>query len=312
MRLSDSLVSAMHRLDSDSDADVLLQSFADLVVGATPHFKLAWFYIGDPEADAIRPAYNAGPRSDYGESLVVRRSAAELNGPVRRALGGGEPVNQNVPARLTALQRLLPGAARAQRAAVEAGVRAVLAMPFQLPNRPDWGLTVIYADTEGYFDRVGLEPFRALGRLVQVGLDRIGLRESEQRSRADVERARSQDALTGLYNRTGLDARLREVQSVEPRDWWLVQLDLDDFGALNATGGEVLGDAVLRELARRLLDLAGDAGLVARSGPDEFMLALPREQPAEALAEACQTRVSEPMDVSGTHLALSAAVGVAA
>lgn len=302
----------MHRLDSEADADTLLQSFADLVVGATPHFKLAWFYIGAPEAEEIRPAYTAGPRRDYGDSLVVRRSTAELNGPVRRALGGGEPVNQDVPARLTTLQRLIPGAARAQRAAIDAGVRAVLAMPFTLPNSSHWGLTVVYADTEGYFGDVGLEPFRALGRLVQVGLDRIGLREAERRSRADVERLRTQDALTGLANRAGFDSRLRAAQAESPRDWWLLQLDLDGFSALNTTGGERLGDAVLTLLANRLREFAGDAGIVARPGADEFLLAVPDDgADGVSVAERCQARIAEPMIARDTRLALSAAVGVA-
>jgi GGDEF domain-containing protein len=181
---------AMAELDSDSDSDRLLQSFADLLVGATPHFRLTWFYIGEPDAELIRPAYCAG----------------------------------------------------AER---------------------DWGLTVVYADREGYFDELGLEPFRALSRLVQVGLDRLRL----------------QDALTGTPNRHGFERALEHRHRTAPRDWLLMQLDIDDFSALNAGGGEALGDAVLRELSARIGRFAGSDGLIGRSGADEFLLACARCAP---------------------------------
>ncbi len=48
LRVSNALVSGIGALDSEADAGRLLQSFADFLVGATPHFRLAWFYIGDP------------------------------------------------------------------------------------------------------------------------------------------------------------------------------------------------------------------------------------------------------------------------
>ncbi len=307
-RLSQTLVEAVVRLDSESDADTLLQSFADLLVDASARYKLAWFYIGDPDAEEIRPSYCAGPRRDYGEALVVNKSAVMMRGPVREALGSGEPVIQNIPSSLPPLKRLIPGVARWHRTAIDAGVRAVLALPFQLPNRSDWGLTLVYADREGYFDEVGLEPFRALGRLVQVGLDRIALREAEARSRRDIERVRLEDPLTGIPNRAGFEQALERAQQTQ--DWLLLQVDLDGFGALNAGGGEALGDAVLQAVAQRLQTVAGGGGLVGRSGADEFLLAVTAaETSGLAVAEACQRAIAQPLRVNGTALALSAAIG---
>ncbi|UEX78539.1 putative bifunctional diguanylate cyclase/phosphodiesterase [Spiribacter halobius] len=313
-RLSAALVEAMGDLDEGEAMAGILARFADRLAAASSRLRLAWLYLGDPRAPVIRPQYCAGPEQRYGESLSVDRSALMMRGPVRRALEEGQAVVQDIPPRLGPVARLLPGVTRWHRAAVNAGVFAVLALPFPLLHRSEWGLVTVYADHPAYFARVGLEPFLALARLVQVGLDRIALRESEQRNRADLERLRARDAATGLLNRAGLQERLGALLGEGGERIGLVQLDLDDFSELNADLGPGAGDEVLLEVAGRLRQLAPDAE-VARLGADEFVVLfrnLPAALPAGHLAERCQAALARPLQVAGRGVSLSAAAGVTA
>jgi len=311
-RLSAALMEAMGEFDGDAAMADVLARFADRLAAASPRLRLAWLYLGDPRAAVVRPQYCAGPERRYGESLAVDRSALMMRGPVRQALEQGEAVVQDIPLRLGPVARLLPGVIRWHRAALEAGVYAVLALPFPLLHRSDWGLVTVYADHPQYFARVGLEPFLALARLVQVALDRIALHESVQRSHADLERLRAADAATGLYNRSGLRQRLAALLRTPGEQIGLVQLDLDDFSELNGDLGPGVGDEVLLEVAGRLRRLA-DGPEIARLGADEFAVlfrGIPAALPAAQLAERCQSALARPLRISGRGVSLSAAAGV--
>ncbi len=309
-RLSEALVRAMTELESDRDEAHLLGGFADLLATAGPHFRLAWFYIGPPGEEIIRPGYCAGAERAYGEKLAVDRSTLMMRGPVRRALTENTAVIQGIPLAVGPMARWMPGVRRWHRAPLDAGVRAVLALPFSLPNRDDWGLVTVYADCEGYFDAVGLQPFLAMSRLVQVGLDRIALRTAEVRARGDIDRLRNQDDLTGLPNRYGTIAALTELLGARDGRTLLLHLNVDDFGILAASGGIALGDSVLKGVAADLVELAGSGGLVGRIGPDEFIVAWPLAEAddADALAEQCQIRLARPKVFLGRALSLSATV----
>ena len=86
------------------------------------------------------------------------------------------------------------------------------------------------------------------------------------------------DPLTGLYNRRYAMARLTDVErdaQGSGRAFAVVLADLDHFKAINDTYGHAAGDAVLKEVARRLKDNLRGADLVARYGGEEFLMVLP-------------------------------------
>ncbi len=82
------------------------------------------------------------------------------------------------------------------------------------------------------------------------------------------------DELTGLANRRGMKEWLA-VRLAGGSGVGLLLLDLDDFKPVNDTYGHAGGDKVLRVVAGRLRDLAGDAGIASRLGGDEFTLGIP-------------------------------------
>src|SRR5450830_64670 len=106
------------------------------------------------------------------------------------------------------------------------------------------------------------------------------------------------DSLTGLYNRRFLDAELkleldRSARSQVPVG--VLLCDLDHFKQINDEYGHLVGDSVLREVARRLLNAVRNGDLVARYGGEEFVVLLPdgdREKLRE-IGERCRRAFEE-------------------
>jgi diguanylate cyclase (GGDEF)-like protein len=83
------------------------------------------------------------------------------------------------------------------------------------------------------------------------------------------------DPLTGLANRARLAGRFDEAlaRAADGGGRVIVALvDLDDFKPINDRLGHAAGDAVLREVGRRLRACAGEGDTVARLGGDEFVV----------------------------------------
>ncbi|WP_341230199.1 EAL domain-containing protein [Nocardioides salarius] len=126
------------------------------------------------------------------------------------------------------------------------------------------------------------------------------------------------DVLTGLGDRPAL-ARHADRPETGPAAHALLVLDLDGFKAVNDMAGHEAGDAVLREVARRVADVAGDDGVAVRLGGDEFaLLSGPLTGPpaeaaaaAEELASRVEASIARPVRTQGVDLSVRASVGVA-
>lgn len=88
-----------------------------------------------------------------------------------------------------------------------------------------------------------------------------------------LRRLATRDQLTGLLNRREFDRLLAEEEERSRRfghPLGLVMVDIDHFKRVNDTHGHPVGDAVLREVARRLAAEARSVDRVARFGGEEF------------------------------------------
>jgi len=99
------------------------------------------------------------------------------------------------------------------------------------------------------------------------------------------------DMLTHLPNRRLLTDRLQQALATSVRHQRcgaLLVLDLDNFKALNDTRGHEKGDALLQQVATRLLGCVHADDTVARPGGDEFAVLLEDlgDSPEEAAAQA--------------------------
>jgi diguanylate cyclase (GGDEF)-like protein/PAS domain S-box-containing protein len=139
--------------------------------------------------------------------------------------------------------------------------------------------------------------------------------EWEQAQRQISHMARH-DALTNLPNRTLFRERLDRALHLAKRGDQLAVfcLDLDHFKEVNDSLGHPVGDALLKEVARRLAECVTEDDTVARLGGDEFAIVQfclsCDPTTASALASRLVERISEPYDVTGHQLVIGLSVGV--
>ena len=137
--------------------------------------------------------------------------------------------------------------------------------------------------------------------------------EVAHRNKAERAHLRHYDLLTGLPNRSLLNDWLVEAL-LEPGSRTAVMfLDIDRFKVVNDTMGHAAGDALLVEVAHRLLAAAGPEAPVARLGGDEFVVlchGVDRETVAQ-LGERIRLTIAAPVQVLGRPCHVSASIGIA-
>lgn len=130
-----------------------------------------------------------------------------------------------------------------------------------------------------------------------------------------LEQLATHDSLTGLSNRSDLQERLQHLldQARQVTQLAVLFIDLDRFKEINDTLGHAPGDALLKEVARRLKANLRPGDVVARLGGDEFVVAAPcvhGVDSAEKLVDKLCRALSEPMVLAGHEVFVRASVGI--
>ena len=125
------------------------------------------------------------------------------------------------------------------------------------------------------------------------------------------------DSLTGLANRAyfeeGLALALGRAAR-HHRALALLFLDLDRFKSINDSLGHAMGDAVLKEFARRLRECVRAVDMVARLAGDEFVVILEdlgSDQEPALVARKIAAVMARPFELEGEVLQISASIGIA-
>ncbi|WP_282756190.1 diguanylate cyclase domain-containing protein [Desulfuromonas thiophila] len=134
---------------------------------------------------------------------------------------------------------------------------------------------------------------------------------------AEIEQLAFHDSLTGLPNRRLLLDRLERALALAGRTdrcLALLFLDLDHFKQINDTYGHEGGDALLREVARRLLQAVRQSDTVCRQGGDEFVLLLTELTFAEDAAQVARKILQgfrQPVALQGQQVQVKVSIGIA-
>lgn len=125
------------------------------------------------------------------------------------------------------------------------------------------------------------------------------------------------DPLTGVANRPVLTDRLHQaLRRMRQSDSALavLYLDLDRFKVLNDSLGHGTGDAVLLQMAERLMRRLGPADTLGRLGGDEFVIVaagLADEKSAIEFAQRIIEAAREPFQVDDDDLICTVSAGIA-
>jgi diguanylate cyclase (GGDEF)-like protein/PAS domain S-box-containing protein len=172
---------------------------------------------------------------------------------------------------------------------------------------PSGGTRWIAARGQPVFDASG-----RVHRIIGVSQDVTERKRSEEEARFLAHH----DTLTGLPNRRLLDDRLRQALYLAQRrdsKVAVMLLDLDGFKEVNDSLGHRAGDAVLREVAQRLLGCMRKSDTLARHGGDEFVIVIPDlalEADCQVIAEKLLRALGPEFKVDGKGFRIGASIGV--
>ncbi len=249
----------------------------------------AWFWETDRRGRILYLSPRIAAALDFRPEDVVGRPLA--------IIASNEAAATNGKAGSTVAERTIPFLLSTQTAFSDMSVRAATNDErwWSISGRP-------------VYDR-----FDQLRGFIGTGTDLTEIKRSE----AEVSRLARFDALTGLANRAEIGNLLRQAlvgQANTVRSAALFLLDLDRFKNVNDTLGHPAGDALLKQVAQRLVNVIGSNGHVGRLGGDEFKVVLPGKTSRtqiEALANALIESVSRPYLIDRAQVSIGVSVGIA-
>jgi diguanylate cyclase (GGDEF)-like protein/PAS domain S-box-containing protein len=124
------------------------------------------------------------------------------------------------------------------------------------------------------------------------------------------------DSLTGLPNRGVLREQMISAlaECHTQRMCAIHFIDLDQFKQVNDTLGHSRGDMLLEAVAKRLINVTQDTGVVARFGGDEFVVLQPSitsTSQSEIFAERILCALGGTYDLDGHKVVITASIGIA-
>lgn len=163
--------------------------------------------------------------------------------------------------------------------------------------------------------------FRQDGEVFRIGANEFKLftgNTQDSEYAQELYKKSITDTLTGAYNRRFFEQRLSEEleQCLDGKSVAVMLIDLDHFHDLNTRYTHAGGDAVLKEVTRRIQTQLRKDDMLARWGGEEFVILLPRTSHIQALdiAERIRSlieRTSVPFEPKGP-IPITFSAGVAA
>src|SRR5690606_4514487 len=131
--------------------------------------------------------------------------------------------------------------------------------------------------------------------------------------RARMEQISITDHLTGLPNRLGLEKYIQSIQNTTEK-YAVIFADLDEFKKVNDQYGHMMGDKVIIELSRLLLQMNDEHMFTARYGGDEFVTIVTKFENEKTLKASIKKKIKSietQIKVQNYTFDLTISVGVA-
>jgi diguanylate cyclase (GGDEF)-like protein len=200
--------------------------------------------------------------------------------------------------------------------AVASGLGAVFTFPLR-HKALQLGALDLYRETSGALTPQSMTAAQTLADVATAYLINAQARSDLQDSSDQSRQAALHDPLTGLPNRV-LILQLIEHAFRGGRRTGRVSavlfLDLDRFKEVNDTYGHQVGDQLLIAVAERLTGLLRPGDSLARLSGDEFVILcenLADTSEADPIAVRLSAALSEPFNLAGIEVSVSASIGIA-
>ncbi|MFF5994013.1 GGDEF domain-containing protein [Lysinibacillus sp. KU-BSD001] len=128
---------------------------------------------------------------------------------------------------------------------------------------------------------------------------------------APLDNKSYRDDITGVYTIDKMQQTLQKKMTEPQSTFSVICLNIDLFTEMNETYGCQVGNAVLKESARRLVTVTKNEQCVFRKYADEFMLLIDRPAHVNGLMTSLHRVFLTPFCIDGQSIRLSLSIGVA-
>jgi diguanylate cyclase (GGDEF)-like protein len=152
---------------------------------------------------------------------------------------------------------------------------------------------------------------------IRAGCRIIELEQRLIKTQQKLKLQATQDALTGLWNRSAIfDILDRELGRAKRNETPISigMADLDHFKSVNDSFGHIAGDTVLREVANSMRSVTRDYDSIGRYGGEEFLIVFPGLDEKDAIDAAERIRLSiseKPFVIQEGVVPVAISIGVA-
>lgn len=285
--------------------DAALEDLCHFVEGQTPGSRCSVLILDRDGRTVVRSVAPSLP-AHYNAALIGLRIGPDV-GSCGAAMSMGSPVFVDDIA-------THPNWAPFRELALPCGLRACWSLPAIREDGWVLGAFAIYKLAPGM-------PSPDEIQIASMGVELAVLAIDHHKALDLLERQALRDELTNLPNRRYLyDWLARSLASKEASahlaGGMVLLLDLDEFKPVNDTYGHAAGDAVLREVGKRLSQMLREGDVVARLGGDEFAIVAHDIAAGGTgdigLCERIIRRITAPISLDGGNVVqVSCSIGIA-
>ena len=202
-------------------------------------------------------------------------------------------------------------------AIVKAGLKSCWSQPVMDHSGQVLATFAIYTKSISEPSSDDIHLIEEVAQLAAIAIDRSRMLELLKLSEQHHRYLAHHDTLTGLANRSLFSDRVDQAIRLAKREGShlaVVLIDLNDFKLINDQHGHIVGDKLLRAIAKRLKTSIRNSDTISRYGGDEFVILLQGlTDPNEAIVveQKLYSLMSDPFMIDGLAIMSGCSIGIA-